>query len=98
MGYHGITFVTMASQQTLLDRIEGLRAKRNNVHGRELFPIALAVGRVESRRGKHRVFEKLGRPPLPIPDHPRAMAGRTVLSILQILEEDIRSDPGRWTD
>ncbi len=88
----------MPSQKALLDRIDGLRAKRNNVHGRELFPIALAVGRVESRRGKHRVFERPGRPPLPIPDHPRAMAGRTVMNILQILEDDIRSDHSSWTE
>jgi hypothetical protein len=77
------------SVRRILAEIEGLRARRHNVYPREVISIAKAVGRSETQRGKHRVFEMPGRPPLPIPDHPRAMAARTVMSILEVLEEDL---------
>lgn len=80
----------MPSKDELLAETAALRARRNNVRPRELMALAVAAGRVEANRGKHRVFEKAGRPPLPIPDHARTMAARTALKILETLEEDIR--------
>ena len=41
------------------------------------------------KRGKHPTFEMEGRPPLSIPNHPRALSPITVDDILDILEEDL---------
>jgi len=79
----------MVDRTAILAEIEALRKGRHNVHARQLISVAKGVGRKEAKRGKHRVFEMPGRPPLPIPDHPRAMAARTVMSILEVLEEDL---------
>lgn len=82
----------MPTRADILATIAELRSRRHNVRARELVAVAKAVGRVEANRGKHRVFELRGRPPLPIPDHARQMAGRTVISILNVLEEDLGRD------
>ncbi len=82
----------MVGQAAIQAEIEALRKGRHNVHARQLMSVAKAVGRKEAKRGKHRVFEMPGRPPLPIPDHPRAMAARTVMRILDVLEEDLGKD------
>ena len=70
-------------------RIASLRAGKANVRSRQLRSLARAVGRERVKRGKEPTFEKAGRPPLTIPDHPGAMASTTVDSILDFLEDDL---------
>lgn len=80
--------------RSLRRRIQRLRDSRANVRFRQLKSLAEAIGRRSAKRGKHPTFEKEGRPPLPIPNHPRAMSPITVDGILDLLEEDLDYEEG----
>jgi hypothetical protein len=79
----------LAKINKLRRRIASLRAGKANVRSRQLKSLARSLGRQPVKRGKEPTFEKFGRPPLTIPDHPGAMAAFTVESILDFLEEDL---------
>lgn len=51
--------------------------------------IARSLGWLPRNRGKEPAFEKSGRLPLTIPDHPGEMSPITVDSILETLEADL---------
>jgi hypothetical protein len=70
-------------------RIEQLRQRKANVRARELASIARSLGRFPKNKGKEPCFEKSGRTPLTIPNHPGEMSPITVDSILETLETDL---------
>jgi hypothetical protein len=70
-------------------RIEQLRRRKANVRRRELVSVARTLGWSSRDRGKEPAFEKPGRLPLTIPNHPGEMNPITADRILDRLEEDL---------
>jgi len=74
-----------------LKKIEELRLRiaKSQVPSWELQNLAEAIGRTKSKRGKHPMYEMLGRPSLAIQNHSRPMPRYTKDSVLEILEGDL---------
>lgn len=88
---NGIIYGSMDARKArkLRRRIEQLRRRKANVRRRELVSIAGSLGWLPSKRGKEPAFEKKGRLPLTIPNHPGEMSPITVDSVLGVLEQDL---------
>jgi hypothetical protein len=94
---NGITYDTMNAKviRKLRRRVRRLRAGKANVRPVQLMRLAMAIGRQKIVRGKEPTFEKDGRPPLTIPNHPGALSMWTADSILDVLEEDLLAEEGQ---
>lgn len=96
-GIYGIVYNTMNLQQIrrLRRRIGRARLRRASTRHRQIVRLVRAVGRrLNRKRGKEPTWEKDGRPPLTVPNHPGEMSPITVDNILDMLEEDLDYEEG----
>ena len=76
--------------QGIIERIQELRNRPNNIRSRELKSLAVSLERRKVKRGKHDTYvsDLEGTTPISIPGHSRSLAKVTAVSILDDLERD----------